>query len=148
MYAEIAVLTKQIWKELLSGKSDTEPLLFDLKNDPYEDRDIADKYPEVVTEMLTRIAEMKNTGFDEPCNWWVTDTKVEHEKVTYFDPITKSNKTVEFHGPWVDDDDWENYSPDEWNMLPLRMRTAYAIVIGEILITVFIMSRITRSIFL
>ena len=143
--------TKQVWKQIMFTPDETSPLLFDLSEDPYEEVDLADKYPKMVEILLARIKQMEDDGFGKHCNWFITDTKVTHEQVNFTDPVTKKPVQAYYHGPWVADVDWESYEAQEVDMLPMRIYTAWAIVAVEIFIALLIirsiLSRIVRLLF-
>lgn len=60
--------------------------------------------------MRARVARLESS-FGANCDWFVMDTKVEFEEVSYPDPETGETVVKQYHSPWVPDDEYEDYEP-------------------------------------
>ncbi|GMI39553.1 hypothetical protein TeGR_g8169 [Tetraparma gracilis] len=149
---EVTVLVSEWWGNVfeflrglvgLGGEGGGKTLLFDLSVDPYEDHDVSAQHPEVVSMMRARVARLES-GFGANCDWFVMDTKVEFEEVSYPDPETGETVVKQYHSPWVPDDEYEDYEPTLVNIGPARKYGAAGIMLAEVLVVLWVAKRAGR----
>ena len=138
---ELLGFVDTIWSQVLSGSlslnAEAPPALFNLDTDPYESNDVAEQYPEIVEMLQGRIETLK-ASFKPSCNWFLTDSNIVHETVSWLDSEGKEI-SAPYHSPFVNDDDWENgaYQPSLFDVNPARVYGAWAIVVSECLLIAF-----------
>ena len=140
---EVAVTVQEYWRELLNvvgGREKRRAMLYDLKEDPYEDVDVAARYPDVVEEMLARVVKMES-HFPKNCDWFVMDRNLSFEKVKWVDD-GGVERVSEYHSPFVRDEDMAEYEPWLFNVNPARKYAAAGIVALEAFVMVWVAAKV------
>ena len=104
--------------------------------DPYEDKDVSLENPEIVKQMMERVAAI-SSNFGPNCNWFLADHNIEFESVSYIDELTGENITKQYHAPFVADEDYDSYVPALVDVNDIRRYFCMAIAVGEFLLVVW-----------